>query len=123
MNAVLTPTSRDGGSEEIAQIEISRLDTVPAGEFKIMFKAVPRVGQSNLFLALGDVADPPATWRVIAMGSNPHSATGSSSLNLSSVRHYATDGAQRVELHGTFTATLPEVTGVQGPDLIVTVAF
>jgi hypothetical protein len=123
MNVVLTPTRGDGGSDETTQIEISRLDAVPAAEFKIMFKAVPSVGRSNLFLALGDVADPPAAWRVIATGSGPHSTTGSSSLNLSSIRHSATDGAQRIELHGTFTATLPEVTGVQGPDLIVTVAF
>jgi hypothetical protein len=114
--------NRDGGVEQSPKIEISRTDTVLPATFTIMFKGVPSVGQGNFFLMLGEVTDPPAMWRVLATGPNK-SVLAPRSLNLTSVRQFAADGAQAFELHGTFVATMPEVTGVQGPDLIVNGSF
>jgi hypothetical protein len=81
----------------------------------------PRVGPQWQFLIVGYVEKSPAKWRVIAGGNS--GTTGTSTLTLTQVKKIRVDGGVSYEMHGSFVATMPEVTGVRGPDVVMSGVF
>lgn len=112
--------SIDGGVDSTPRVFITASD--PSASVDLWFHVIgePTVGPTSQFVMVGLVEKPPARWRVIA---NFSGTTGSADLTLTDVRKIRVDRGMSYEMHGTFVATMPEVTGVRGPDVVLSGTF
>lgn len=113
----------DSGVEWSPSIVITGGGTGAFPDVRLSFSVVgpPVVGPQWRGIVSGTIDKPPARWWLSTAFGLP--SNGSCSMDLTHVKKIKVDGGTSYEMHGKFVCSMPEGTGVRGPDVVITGVF